>query len=161
LNDIVLNEWQNEPDYLQGIFYNLPCFIRRHDRFLTLNGYVGLPEGHRYYNIAYELINEVIEIHGGVTFTNMGTHAVFGKKWWVGFDCGHPFDLIPGLYSAVCNKHLDIATKDMLGKHYRNINYVQNECIKLALQLQENPGLKFENTEFHEVENYKELTYDK
>ena len=53
-------------------------------------GYVGLPEGHKYYGEDYDEIP--LDCHGGLTFSRESdTYPVKSEKplWWIGFDCAH------------------------------------------------------------------------
>jgi hypothetical protein len=58
-------------------------------------GYVGLDKSHPYYGKHYDDIQD-IEVHGGLTFSG-NLHEMPGDLWWLGFDCGHAFDLSWGL----------------------------------------------------------------
>ncbi len=50
------------------------------------NGYVALPEGHKFYGTPYDDVD--VEIHGGLTYGE--TEEIDGKDYWVlGFDCCH------------------------------------------------------------------------
>lgn len=58
-----------------------------------------------------------LECHGGVTYSGtLDTPDV----WWIGFDCAHAWDLIPGCYSTGTFKDED---------------YVTEECESLVQQL--------------------------
>lgn len=67
-------------------------------------GYVGVPDTHPLYGIAYststpalhetqefELAPEdVFEVHGGLTYSNDGTHVPLESgPWYFGYDCDH------------------------------------------------------------------------
>lgn len=56
-------------------------------------GYVGVPAGHPLYKVAYtdcvkdsETLESLIDIHGGVTFTDFIEDF---DEWFIGFDCAH------------------------------------------------------------------------
>lgn len=58
--------------------------------------------------------------------------------WWFGFDCGHAFDLSPGVEAQMREIHAlrgEPARKPIRGSVYRDIAYVQSECTALAQQL--------------------------
>lgn len=122
--------WDNEPDRKQweDKETGLPCLIVRNEMG-NLCGYVGVPQGHPYFEKNYDDIMRPIDVHGGLTYSNHChgriCHIVSGedKVWWLGFDCGHCDDLSPGL-----NFHLG-------GSSYRDMDYVTNECTELARQL--------------------------
>lgn len=58
-------------------------------------GYIQLPEGHPWYGKDYsdEAFNDV-RVHGGLTFSaHVKNHPCLEDGFWIGFDCGHCFDL--------------------------------------------------------------------
>jgi hypothetical protein len=131
--------WQDEPDKVQweDETTKLPCVIRRS---LAGNwcGYVGIAPGHPLYGKGYDDLD--LSVHGGLTFADRCSHGDpttsichvpdAGEPddvWWVGFDCGHAYDLAP------------IPQYRILGlsreQKYRDMAYVKGECAKLARQL--------------------------
>lgn len=95
-------------------------------------------------------LENVVEVHGGVTFADFQRNS---KLWWIGFDCNHCNDLAPYMedYSlGAIAKHLKVeidssflgemdrmANKMRRGKTYKNMDYVSEECRKLAEQFKE------------------------
>lgn len=93
---------------------------------------------------------EKIEVHGGLTYAGPGQNE-FSKEWWFGFDCGHAFDLSPGMEALTHRLHIEQGTtkewerrmaqfKELQAKFgqqdtYRTIDYVRTECTELARQL--------------------------
>lgn len=82
-----------------------------------------------------------IEVHGGVTFTGACAKHVedepwryvchvprtgHGEVWWVGFDCAHCDDLVPGMRFGMPASGV-----------YRDLRYVEAQCARLARQLAE------------------------
>lgn len=52
------------------------------------NGYVRIPEGHKYYNKIYDDID--VKVHGGLTFSeHFEGSEIFSDGYWVGFDTVH------------------------------------------------------------------------
>ena len=75
--------WDSEPNsltYLDQDGFNLRCAIVR-TQSGALCGYVKLPVGFKDFN------EESFSVHGGITYNEDG---------WVGFDCAHSQDFIPG-----------------------------------------------------------------
>lgn len=107
------------------------CRIIRPYPLSHLCGYVRVPEGHplfgkRYAQSEYKGPYYDIKVHGGITFSNnMGIKGT----WWIGFDCCHLGDLSPRDYLTYKDKPL---WKD---DAYRTVDFVRNECNKLARQL--------------------------
>lgn len=90
-------------------------------------GYVGLPKSHPCYGKLYADI-EGIRVHGGLTYSD-AFHGILPDDqpkdlWWVGFDCAHYGDkvLMHDYFSSE-------------GSVFRDADYVEEECEKLASQL--------------------------
>lgn len=105
--------WLSEPDKAQWIDgeTDLDCLIVR-NHFGNLCGYVGVPEGHPQFGEGYSSVD--VEVHGGLTYADLCVPLEVGDGeettichvpaegrpdhvWWFGFDCGHAFDLSPGM----------------------------------------------------------------
>jgi hypothetical protein len=52
-------------------------------------GYVGLDANSGLYEIQYDSIENRIEVHGGLTFSDT---FVDSDLWWLGYDCAHSCD---------------------------------------------------------------------
>lgn len=132
-------EWDDEPDKAQWIdkATGLDCLIVRGPTG-ALCGYVGVPECSPLYKKEYTQVDEIIDVHGGLTFSKAcnpngnestdicHTGDVANKTvWWFGFDCAHGQDFTPA-YS----RH-----KIFSYEIYRNFSYVKNQVTKLAKQL--------------------------
>lgn len=134
--------WQQEPDKKQWTdeATGLPCLIVR-NRIGALCGYVGVPEGHRYYGEDYEKPD--VEVHGGLTFSDFcqptedeskgichkPDHGEPEKVWWLGFDCAHCGDYYD-LNSPLRHKY-----PKSPDDRYRDFAYVESECRSLAKQI--------------------------
>ena len=127
-------EWDNEPDELTWVdkATGLRCAIL-HNYLGCLCGYVGVPASSRYHGMSYHSIENVIDVHGGLTFS--GDHSdvaeYLGEKvesdlWWFGFDCAHSYDGVPAPF---------VRLPGLPGMSYKNIAYVKKECASLAKQL--------------------------
>lgn len=131
------------------------AFVNR-VHFKNLNGYVGLPKGHKYYGVDYmDLDDADISVHGGLTFSRMGNHMLNkgfkGGYWYFGFDTAHFMDYVPGLEEHLAEirgeeirplpKLKDIPMEILqqnpfeFRNTYRNMAYVTGECTALAKQL--------------------------
>jgi hypothetical protein len=129
-------EWTTEPNCKHWIDLTtgLDCLIVRNS-VGTLCGYVGVPNTHPWYGMEHDEVNA--DCHGGLTFSSKcNAHICHDEHtetianadvWWLGFDCGHSGDLSPG------SLQYGFHTSGV----YRNIAYVEAECKKLALQIQE------------------------
>jgi len=119
--------WADEPDKVlwtdevTGLF----CMVRRNMQLGQWCGYVAVPEGHQDFGKGYE--DAPYDCHGGLTYAD----RCFGEPevWWFGFDCGHSYDLSPGLQLP--------GLSILPGERYRDLAYVQREVTELAAQIKE------------------------
>jgi len=137
--------WNDEPDKVQWIdpITGLDCLIVR-NRMGALCGYVGLPPEHPLHGKDYGHDAVDVSVHGGLTFANFcadeeGPDAIChiaapGRPdhvWWLGFDCGHAWDLQPGMVQF--EKRMGFGRlPDVV---YRDLDYVVDEVTALAVQL--------------------------
>lgn len=163
LDGFPTGEWTGEPDKVQWIdeATGLDCLILR-NRIGALCGYVGIPAEHPWHGKGYsecvESCNEDwcyehspggrVEVHGGLTYADachegVGDDAIChvpepGRPddvWWFGFDTAHACDLSPyDVKRAEEEEHRYPWGLDR-SDHYRNVEYVKNECASLAAQL--------------------------
>ena len=96
--------------------HGLRCVIALGGPLLrNYNGYVEAPAGDRD-------SDESFDVHGGVTWSDWRLPwEEDGDRWWLGFDTAHAGDAVPGL--------------SMTAGIFRDVDYVREECIKLASQL--------------------------
>lgn len=135
--------WEDEPDILQFIDKDTgyKCFIRRHLELGHLCGYVLIPDD--LVNNIEELSEEIenIDIHGGITFNKILIDPSMNSEHHaIGFDCAHSCDFAPYVYEDLCIDHTRedrIKYQHIMGMTYKDINFVKNECRKLAKQLHE------------------------
>lgn len=120
--------WLTEPDYTSWYDADTgyPCNVIRHEHLGHLCGYVGIPPGNRWYGINADEMEPYPEVHGGVTYG--GPFGTDPDLWWIGFDCSHAFDLVPGIENIV---------GESTGWTYRDMNYVKAQCTLLAAQAAE------------------------
>jgi hypothetical protein len=119
------------------IYKGYTCFIMFMSclPYAWYNGYVVLPEGHKFNGVFYDNID--VDVHGGLTFSKYaskyinsafekrGSNIKISKKdYTIGFDCNHYQD---NVYK--CNQ-----------------KYVENQIKNLVLQIENKPiKLKNEN----------------
>jgi hypothetical protein len=142
--------WRDEPDKAQWIdeATDLDCLAVR-NRLGAWCGYVGLPPGHPLHGFDYEQAPEArdIEVHGGLTFADKCAEGSEDEPrichvpapgrpadvWWLGFDCAHAGDLVPGMQDAYTAAGIN--RPGGYRDTYRTFAYVQAECTSLASQL--------------------------
>lgn len=144
--------WDQEPeDRIDFEHAGYACFIKRGTLGVWC-GYVGIPKDHPAYGQSWD--DEIVgglEVHGGVTYGNrcQGKICHVPKPgmpedvWWIGFDCGHGYDIVPyqthnrlpsieelavGIVSA-------IESLEQAGCSYKPKEYAIEEAKKLADQL--------------------------
>lgn len=134
--------WQDECDKRQWLdaASGLPCMIRRNPSLGFWCGYVGVPPTHPAFGKGYDDV--AANAHGGLTFSDTCSdgdeseaicHVVepgeSDRVWWLGFDCGHAFDLSPAYHARHPKFH------PMPRDVYRDQAYVTAETLELARQL--------------------------
>jgi hypothetical protein len=136
--------WQDEPDLVEFRHVGLPCVIRRHEEWGQFCGYVGIPPTHPDHGKKYDDVN--VDVHGGLTFASecseVACHVPAPGEpdafFWFGFDCGHAFDLSPGL-KALTHRAIGPDRVD-LGEVYRDLAFARHETEWLAEQLAKRAG---------------------
>lgn len=131
--------WDDEPDKATWVdpATGLDCMIHR-GPMGALCGYVGVTEGHPEFEVSYHEVD--VRVHGGLTYSDFCRETddeSYGichvpepgrpdKVWWLGFDCGHYNDLIPGMSNYL------YPTGE---PHYWTFDEVKAEVERLAAQL--------------------------
>jgi hypothetical protein len=142
--------WSGEPDKLQWIdeATGYDCLIVRSDFSGALCGYVGVPPGHPLHGVGDD--DADLDVHGGLTFAGgcqQGAPEGHGvchvpepgrpaDVWWLGFDCAHAWDLMPGMDARL--RGLGMPPMPHFGGPpvtYKPVGYVREECARLAAQL--------------------------
>lgn len=130
--------WDYEPDRAEWRDEDtgLPCLARR-GPLGQWCGYVAVPPGHPWHGADYDALP--VDVHGGLTFAapcdeSAGIcHAPRpgepGDVWWLGFDCAHLGDLVPGMV------RLNLPPFPGSSEVYRPLAYVRRECAELARQV--------------------------
>jgi len=145
--------WLTEPDKIQWLDpeTGLPCLIVRNPHLGILCGYVGVSSTHPLHGVDYGPASDAIEKnpHGGLTFadkchpdaeeTGICHKVEEGEDdnvWWLGFDCGHGFDLAPGFESRSGMAAVSKVWKDFSARQaYRDVSFVKGEVAELAKTL--------------------------
>lgn len=149
--------WLHEPDRVEWVHHGVPCLMIRHPMHGSWCGYVGVDPRHRWHGQEApespllprrrpswtSLAEDEARAHGGITFVTpsdehfrlLSEPGRFKDFWWLGFDCGHAWDLSPGLraMTARLTPHLGLASS--LQEQYRDVDYVRAQCIALAEQV--------------------------
>lgn len=131
--------WTTEGNDRWGETAGLRWRIIRHPALLCLNGYVELPAGHALWGVP--MGDLALACHGGITWA--GNYCPGDEhpttEWWIGFDCSHYGDLVPGVerlaaihgFTAI-GARLGVKRTDV----YRDMAYVTNELIGLCELIQ-------------------------
>lgn len=136
--------WEGEPDIELWRTGGYACLVARHPHFGCLNGYVGLPPTHSLYG---EPVTEFrgFRAHGGITFAGrLDQRFCKGDLWWLGFDCGHAFDIAPAIM-ARCPELRDLPAISLGNGHvlqhaYRTVGYVRAELRRVLEAVQRYPS---------------------
>lgn len=99
----------------------------KHPRMGHWCGYVGVPDTHEYHGKDYDDVP--VEVHGGLTYaSDRAPRKDPDGLWYLGFDCAHCGDLIPGIANYVGAPYTD------LGDTFKDLDFVKRECMALAAQ---------------------------
>jgi len=109
-------------------------------------GYCEVKKGHLLYGKGYaQSVNyhntattpgEMLNVHGGITFSSEGKYPVKSDGWWFGFDCAHYGDAKDvTIMDEKHRKMFETFTNWGRGRRIRKKTYVERECRKLAKQL--------------------------
>lgn len=117
--------WKTEPDHDDFEHCGLMCAIQRHDELGHLCGYVCVPARHMYFGVHHDHVP--YDVHRGLTYSGRECYGREKSKgeWWLGFDCAHFHDIVPGIPRFLWDA----------GSVYRTMSYVREQCRFLAGQV--------------------------
>lgn len=128
-----LGEWTHEPD--RHLFYRLGFqMLAQRGHMGSLCGYIRVTADHPWANYVRSDLD--VRCHGGVTWCG-GAPSLETQDGdqdtttWIGFDCAHAGDVIPGMPST---RGMRMRWSSRARNQYRNLRWVMNECIDLAYQ---------------------------
>lgn len=139
--------WQDEPDRVDWIAHGFACFGRRNHHGAWC-GYAGVPREHPAYGKDHDDVD--VEVHGGLTYSancdgeicHVPAPGMPDDVWWLGFDCAHFNDLVPGMEARMREIHVQMGSPVdgpfralKLGEVYRDLPYVRRQTTRLAKQL--------------------------
>ena len=149
--------WDGEPDkaYWVDEATGYPCIASRGNaRMGNWCGYVAVAPGHPLHGKDYEA--PPVDVHGGLTFAapcaedepaevaicHVPEPGTSRDVWWFGWDCGHAWDISPGLFARDRSQggfplHEGERPFGPDGPRvsYKTLAYVKAECASLAKQL--------------------------
>lgn len=123
--------WLAEPNEKRWTHAGLECVIYRNKHVLTLCGYVVIPEEHPVYELTEDKTEEIFSVHGGVTWFGHDPHDNTRPEKFLGFDCAHYRDLMPGIDRE--SGYMKLAK--LAGLTYRTMDWVTQETNRLAEQV--------------------------
>lgn len=134
--------WQTEPDRVEFKHAGFDCLLNR-NQMGAWCGYVGLPATHPLYKTHYQEV-ENLSGYGGLTFGALcgGEICHVGDVpgealYWLGFDCAHYGDLVPGmiLCDEKIHQQFGFPRRDRECV-YRDVHYAREQTKLLAEELQ-------------------------
>jgi hypothetical protein len=137
--------WWDEPDKVHWIdpVSDCDCLVVR-NHFGAWCGYVAVPPGHPWHGVEYGEMEEVVRVHGGLTFADRCRedergagfgicHVPFPGRphdvWWLGWDACHGGDLAP-----VLEADFDFDVPGF-SDVYRDLDYARAQTEFLARQV--------------------------
>lgn len=143
-------EWNGEPDKVQwsDAETGLPCLAVRNQFLGNWCGYVGVQKSHSLYEVHYADAPS-LDVHGGLTYSDKCQPEADESRgichlpapgeddhvWWFGFDCAHCYDWSPMQAKHELERGYPFTQGD--GESYKTLDYVKEECRRLASQLAE------------------------
>lgn len=133
--------WDTEPDRVEWRHATLPCLVVR-NQFGAWCGYAAVPPGHPLHGKSHDAVDGEVSVHGGVTYgaacqghiCHVPEPGEPADVWWIGFDCGHAFDLQPWMVARM-KREVPGLGRFMRMDVYRDLSYVKAEVEQLAEQL--------------------------
>ena len=109
------------------------------------SGYIEIPEDHFLYGKHYSEIDDIVDVHGGWTYSGYTRDnypaKASSKSWWIGFDTAHwgdakDIELIKTFGDAETIKSF-IEIAELFSKFgaVRTTEYVENELIEATKKL--------------------------
>ena len=140
--------WQDEPDKVQwpDESTGMPCLAVRNHILGHWCGYVGVDVNHPWYGKDFDRCSglRTLLLHP-VDFCDVCSDGDQAESichipgegepdqvWWFGFACGHLYDYSPGFVAGLSNRYRGPAFDP---GHYRTLDFVKDECAKLAGKL--------------------------
>lgn len=143
IKDVFKGPWSDEPDRELFKAHGFQCLLNRNWQGVWC-GYVGLTPSHPWYGKEYSKIP--VDCHGGLTYGQSCQGEIChpvepGEEehlWWIGFDCGHAFDIAPWMEWFRIERMGELFKKTRnignFREEYRNYAYAKAETLELAHQ---------------------------
>lgn len=147
----------NEPNFKVFTAHGLKCLVLRQKKMGHLCGYVQIPRGtplwkelkkkgkrytlpgttHSFRKPGYDRkLLRGLYCHGGLTFSGPMHFYRARRGLWVGFDCAHFTDIVPGLIEQLTALGMDV-THHFESGTYKDLAFVEEQCRSLAKQISE------------------------
>lgn len=92
-------------------------------------GYIAVPEGHPWFGKDDEGM-DFPAVHGGITYTSdHKPHCEPDGLWWIGFDCAHLDDYVPGM-----PWQFGFDGRTVTEASFKELDFVQKEIMSLMKQ---------------------------
>lgn len=131
--------WETEPDLEYFEAYGYKCVVHRLRTLKYWTGYVIISnKNHPWYGDDPRILFGEIEVHGGITYADFSPFSDSTEDWYVGFHCGHPFDLIPYFWEQEGHNYPRLFRNHI----YRDINFAIEQTKLLAKQAKDAERIK-------------------
>jgi len=135
--------WTDEPDRVEWRYLGLPCLLVRSVTTGAWCGYAGVPLGHMLYGKPLAELEEDLQVHGGVTYSDRCLGPVChvpqpgetDDVHWIGFDCGHAWDDQPMFHFLHEKFGAAGYPSSPSSLVYRDVAYAKAQVERLAEQL--------------------------
>jgi hypothetical protein len=147
--------WENEPVQQHIEEYQGHFLVCSRNSLGAWCGYINIPSNSKY--VVEDEFDSELEIHGGITWSQArlpfptGNPEIDEKEWfWLGFDCAHYNDDTPvnehlrkfsdqlmiDIGKPELNEEMNMATKTLLSRTYKTLNFVIKELKNLVDQVE-------------------------
>jgi hypothetical protein len=148
--------WDGEPDRTQWQHAGYACLMVRHPRHGNWCGYVGVDETNPAFSKSWKNKDEFPDLESDVNYSDFCDGVICHvpapgmpeRVWWIGFDCGHAWDVHPGMHShlpaAIRERYREEDRSMMKGTvlcpTYKTVAYVRKRVNALAEIRKANAG---------------------
>ena len=125
----VIELWKEEDDEESFIHSEFECKLIRAPLMKYWTGYVLIEDiTHPWWGLHYAEL-DYVPIHGKISYADFNPMRESDQTaWWVGFNCGHPFDLLPFDYEIDGKKYPRLFKNHI----YRNIDFAREQVMIIA-----------------------------
>ena len=122
-------KWKNESSGENFYHKEILCILRRSPVLKYWTGYVIIQDRKHPWWGAHPADLAYVPVHGKITYADFNPDdETDNSAWWIGFHCGHPFDLIVFDYELEGQKYPRLFKNHV----YRDVEFAREQVMILA-----------------------------